>query len=360
MKNKTKEQSQKTYIAPFKYLRPSVRTEVNLCLILLMAQVLMLVLTKSYRSLLVLFSALLATSIVDFVDMKFEKKTVFTWTTTLTKGLLIGLLLPSTYPPIAVFCVTCVIAILDRIMLGGFANSWINPVAITVAVCWIIGMNFFPMTQVSFAELQNRNPTLTLIQNGTFPVSSYDAIITNFLNRRVFSLFKVSIPDGYVSLLWDSKSIIPAFRFNILTLISSIIAISADVLNPIIPATYLAVYSLLVKFIAPFFYHGTLMQGDVILALFTSGTLFCTFFMLQWPGTIPFMNRGKLIYGLTAGITAFFMVGCGTSPTGTVFTILIINIISLLIQSYENKISEKYAETVLKKKIRSVKEGTHA
>ncbi len=360
MKSKYKASIQKTYLAPFKYLRPSIRSESSFCLALLLMQVLMLVLTKSFRSLLVLFAAVLATTIVDLVDMKFDRKTAYTWVTTLTKGCLIGLLLPSTYPPIAVFSVTAIIAILDRIMLGGFANSWINPAAITVATCWIIGMNFFPLQEITVAELQNRNPALTLIQNGTFQIGPYDAKITNFLNRRVFSLFKVSIPDGYVSLLWDSHSTIPAFRFNFLTIISSIVILSADLISPIIPFSYIAVYALLVKFLAPIFYNGTFMQGDVILALFTSGTLFCTFFMLQWPGTTPFMNRGKLTYGIIAGIIAFFMVGCGLSPSGTVFTILIINIISLLIQSYENKISEKYAETVLKRKIKSVKEGTHA
>lgn len=347
-------------LAPFKYLKPSVRTESYFFLSLLVLQLLLLVFTKSWNSLFVVFSAVFASVFSEAIDLRFQEKDRFTWTICVIKGILIGLFLPSSFPVIPVFFVSFCVFLVNRYILGGFANSWINPVAVTVAVCYIIGLKFFPEVSVTLSDLQSRNPALALIQNGTFPVNQEDLKITAFLNRKIFSAFKVSIPDGYVSLLWDSHSSIPAFRFNFLTIVSSIALLSFDIISPIIPTCFIFVYSLLVRFVSPFFYQGPLFQGDVILALFTSGTLFCAFFLLQWHGTVPLTNRGKVFYGIFSGIIAFLIAGAGTSPSGMVFTVLILNIVALLIENVENHYSSKFAVDVLKKRVQAVREGENA
>ena len=185
------------------------------------------------------------------------------------------------------------------------------------------------------------NIALLLIQNGTFPLNSFDVTVTNFLNRRLFSLFGVSIPEGYFSLLWDSHVSIPAFRFNLLTIISSIILLGTDVLNPIIPGVFIFTYGILVKVAAPFFYDGTI-------------------FLLQWHGTTPFTNRGKWLYGFFAGVLAFFILGIGLSPAGFAFIILITNILSLFIQSVENHFLKDFTSSVLLQQVKAVKEGNDA
>lgn len=343
-------------LSPFKYLKPSVRTEAYFFLVFLCLQIFLLMLTRSYGSLLVIFAAVLGSVLVEIIDMRFQKKDKFTWTVGLIRGILIGFFLPSTFPVVPVFFITFFTLLINRYILGGFANSWINPVAITVATCYLVGLKFFPEVSVTISELQARNPALMLIQNGTFPVNQEDLKITAFLNRRIFSIFKVSIPDGYVSLLWDSHSVIPAFRFNLLTIISSVVLLGFDIISPIIPSCFIFTYALLVKFIAPFFYNGPLFQGDVILAMLTSGTLFCTFFLLQWHGTVPLTNRGKFFYGILGGITAFLIAGSGTSSVGMIFTVLILNILTLLIENVENHYSSKFARNVLKKRVQNLRE----
>lgn len=360
-KNKIiKKQNKIVSLAPFKYLKPSVRTESYFFLFLLVPQLLLLVLTKSWNSLSIVFSAVLGSLLVEAIDIHFQKKDKFTWTIAVIKGILIGLFLPSSFPLLPVFFITFFTLLVNRYILGGFANSWINPVAATVAICYIIGLKFFPEVQVTVTDLQTRNPALALIQNGTFPVNQEDLKITAFLNRRIFSIFKVSIPDGYVSLLWDSHSAIPAFRFNLLTIVSSVVLLSFDIISPIIPSCFVFTYSFLVKFAAPFFYNGPLFSGDVILALLTSGTLFCSFFILQWHGTVSLTNRGKFFYGIFGGATAFLIAGAGTSPCGMVFTVLILNILTLLIENVENHYSSKFAENILKKRVQGVKEESDA
>lgn len=360
--NKSDCMNSKTEICsgPFKYLKPSVRTEAYFLLAFLVPQLLLLALTRTKGSLLIVLSAVLASVCSELLDLKIRGKDKFTWTMSIIRGILIGLFLPETFPPVPVFFASFFTLSVNKFILGGFANSWVNPAAMTVAVCWIVGMKFFPAVSAGFSELQGRNPALALIQNGTFPVNSLDLKITAFLNHRIFSIFKVSIPDGYVSLLWDSHSVIPAFRFNLLTIISSVFLLGFDILNPIIPACFIVSYSVLVKFVSPFFTHAPIFQGDIILALLTSGTLFGAFFLLQWHGTTPLTNRGKIAYGIFAGIVAFFLSGCGTSSSGMIFTVLISNIFALLVNSAEKHYFSNFCESVLKKRVQKTSEGLDA
>ncbi|MBO6218904.1 MAG: RnfABCDGE type electron transport complex subunit D [Treponema sp.] len=348
------------FLSPFSYLRPSVRTEAYIVLSLLLLQLVMLFVTKSFASVGIVLSSLLASYAVDFINKEKNYRSSFVIMASSIRGLMIGLMLPSGFPPLAVFFVSFSVLFFNKYTLGGFANSWVNPVALTVAVCWFIGTSFFPSVEIPFETLQSKNIALSLIKDGTFPLNSFDVAVTNFLNKRLFAFFGVSIPEGYFSLLWDSHANIPAFRFNLLTLLSSIILLGTDVLPAIIPGVFLLTYGLLVKVALPFFYSGTVFQGDVILALLSSGTLFCTFFMLQWHGTTPFTNRGKTLYGLFAGILAFFILGIGLSPAGYVFIILVTNIFSLFVQSVENHFFKEYTASVLLEQAKAVREGFDA
>ena len=182
-----------------------------------------------------------------------------------------------------------------------------------------------------------RNPSQTLIENGTIVQYAFDTEITDALNGSIFRLFKVSIPNGYVSLFWDNQSIIPAFRFNFITLVSSVILFAGNLIKCVIPGFFLVVYLALVRFVSPVICNGVAFQGDILLALLTGGTIFFAVFVLSWYGTIPISTTGKIIYGILSGVTAFFIAGPGTSPCGLIFTVLISNIFSIVIQQWENR-----------------------
>jgi electron transport complex protein RnfD len=358
MRHNHKEDLFKTVsLSPFKYLNPSVRTQAYFILAALLPQIVMLFVTESFASVSILAASLLASLLSEAFDFGADRKDVFIWTIAAIRGTLIGLLIPSTFPPLAVFFVSFIVLFVNRSVLGGFIKSWINPIALTVVVCWLVGMKLFPPMQVSVEDLQSRNPALSLIHGGSFQMLALDARITNFLNNNVFASLGVSIPDGYVSLFWDTHSTIPAFRFNLLTILTSIVLFSFNVYNLMIPGTFLAVYALLVRFVAPLFYDGPAMQGDVILAMLSSGTVFCVLFLLQWHGTVPLMNRGKFLYGFVGGVLAFCIVGVGTSSAGFVFTILLLNVLSPLIQTVENYYEKKYTESVIAARVKKVSEG---
>lgn len=346
----------KVTLKPFSYLKPSLNSMLIAFVIVLLPQIIMLAITGSYKSLIIIVCSILGAVVSNFLYAFFKKVSNFSYLSSLVQGIVIGMLLPYSYNPVAVFFITAASIFLSKYIFGGFASCWANPAAVTIAVSYFLNVTVFGDYLVTSADLQTRNAALSLINSGAIPLVSVDANITAFLNSSVFSLFKVSIPDGYVSLFWDTHSIIPAFRFNLITLVSSIVLLSLDMVDFIIPACFLLVYSLLVKFLGPVFVGGIAGQGDVILSLLTSGTLFCTLFILQWFGSTPISKIGKMIYGILAGLFAFLIVGFGTSPVGYVFTVLVMNCLSPVIQVVENKIIRKNIEFITMPQIRKLKE----
>ena len=69
------------------------------------------------------------------------------------------------------------------------------------------------------------------------------------------------------------------------------------------------------------------MQGDIILALLTSGTLFSTLFILQWYGTTPINLSGKIIYGIGCGLVTSIIRFFGTYNEGVSFAIILMNLL---------------------------------
>ncbi len=324
-------------LKPFSYLAPSIKTSIIWCLCLLSIQSVLLFVSGSYASLVIIGCAVLGSLFADVLYNFIVKQGSVSWIISIVQGVVVGFLLPQTYNPMAVFFITLASMLLNKYAYGGFASSWSNPVAITVAVCFFLNMESFPSYLLSMESLQVRNPSLSLINQGIFEMYSFDSAITEFLNDTVFSFLGISIPEGYVSLFWDNGAVIPAFRFNFLTLVSSLFLFSFEMIDILIPMFFLFMYGVLVKVVSPFMVGGQAFQGDIILAFLTSGTLFSTLFMLQWYGTIPVTRSGKIIYGLLAGIVGFFILGCGTSPVGYVFVVLIMNLISPMIHVVESK-----------------------
>jgi len=334
---KSKLQKRETSMRPFIYSRPSISSIAIRLLILLSLQVVMLIVTKSYDSLFVVLSAVLGALCTASLNYLLFKEPPYHAMSIVIQGLIIGLLLPANYPVIVVFMVTFGILFVARTIVFHGINSWACVPAVAVVICWFIGKIYFPQFLVTSDLLTVRNPSVYLIQNGTFPVYNLDRAFISFLNARVFSLFHVTVPEGFLSLLWDTQSAIPAFRFNIITIISSIVLFSDKAFSELIPCLFLGVYALMVRLFAPFINGGAFNQGDIILALLTSGTLFCAVYMLQIFGTTPVTLIGRIVYGILSGLLYFAITGIGTSPIGMVYTIIILNVLTLMIRALEER-----------------------
>ncbi|MGN0728350.1 RnfABCDGE type electron transport complex subunit D [Treponema sp.] len=344
-------------LSPFVCASYSVGTVSFVFIGLLLVQAAMLVITGSYSSLAVLLSALLASVASEAFFCFFRRDAFHAWRFSVVQGLVIGLLLPCTYSLPVVFAAVFLTLLLGKFVFGNFAGSWANLSALCVAVLYFLNPSAFPPFAVSAQDLQSRNAALALIQSGSVPILNIDSVITDFLNSYVFKLFGISIPEGYVSLFWDNGSAIPAFRFNLVTLVSSIVLVSLDMVDYVVPAVFLFVYSIFVRLLLPFLVGGIAFQGDILLALLTSGTLFCTLYLLQYYGTVPMTLEGKILYGAAAGIAGFLIIGSGTSSSGFVFLVLAVNLISPVIQFLEDR---KLYESASKKLVPLLRESQEA
>lgn len=343
-------------LRPFCFLTPSVSTISVTILCILLPQILMLFLTRSFNSLLLLCCSITASLATEAVDKLCIRKQHFSVLPVLIQGILIGLFIPADYPPVAFFFLTAIMLLLTKYVFGLHAGSWINTTAATIIAAYFIGSVWFPAVHVPVEQIQSPNMSLLLIQEGVLPVYRFDSAITGFLNEHIFSALGTAVPDGYISLLWDSGSAIPAFRFNILTLIGSLFLFSFRILDALIPALFIGVYLGLVRLFCPVFAGGMFGTGDCLLALLTGGTLFTAFFILPWFGTVPMTTCGKVFYGIFAGIAAFFISGFGLSTAGAVFTVFSANIVSVLIQFFEQKMSDSVLYSKKLPKIQSMQE----
>lgn len=343
MKTKTIENkltNRKIKLSPYVYNKPSISGTSVKILILLLLQVVFLFITKSFYAISVIAASTAGALCASLICYFFKKKQLYTIISITIHGMMIGMLLPESFPPLSVFLITLIVIFLAKYFFVNCVNSWINVICLTVVICWFVGRNFFPSFQFTQDFAGIKNPSITMIQKGVFPTYEFDSAITNFLNLKIFSHLDVRVPEGFISLLWDSHSVIPAFRFNILTIISSIILFADGAFSTFIPTVFLVVYSVLVRLFFPVLTGGEFNTGDIILALTTSGTLYTAVFLIQWFGTIPLTSFGNFLYAVIAGILAFVIVGCGTSPIGMCYTVLICNVVNLLIRIVEERFNE--------------------
>ncbi len=324
-------------LRPFFYTKPSVRASVLGQIFLLFLQLAALFLTKSYSALLVIGCAVLATIASEFVNIKKYKRHHDSLAICIAQGLFVGMFLPESFPLLAVFCITFFTFVIIKNAFVSFSGTWANPVAVTVAIAYFTASSYFPVFLFDRPMIETVNIGSYLYQNEILTPLPIDFSLTTLVNEKFFNKFGISLPIGYLTLLIDNGSIIPAFRFNLLTIVSSIILFSLDMITAIIPIASILTYLLFVKVIGFFVLGGQMLQGDMFLALCTSGVAFCSLFVLTWYGTIPYTTSGRLFYGILCGVVFYVIVGCAFSASGCMFSVLIANVLSPFIQMIENR-----------------------
>ena len=151
-------------IRPFCRYSASTSASTVALLLLLIPQLVMLYLTGCYSSLYITAASVLALTFAESINSILRKKH-FYGATSILKGILTGLLLPSNMPVIPVFFLVLISSLVFDYAFGGYSHSWINPVAITVALAWILDVKNFPSFLITEEQLISHNPSLLLIQN---------------------------------------------------------------------------------------------------------------------------------------------------------------------------------------------------
>lgn len=323
-------------LKPYFFIKPSVSAVSIRILLLLFIQILLLCLSKSYDALIVIVATTAGAMIANILNYFYKKAQLFTMIPIALQGILIGMLLPQTFPPLVACFFSFAVLFIEHLIFAGNSQSWVNGVCIAVISAWFIGSTYFPSLLVTQDLVTLKNPVTYLSKSGLIPIYEFDSTICQILNSTVLYWFKVTLPEGIISYLWDSQCAIPAFRFTLVTIFSSIFLFADKGFSTVIPTIFLVVFGSLIRFVLPIINNGPMYQGDLILAFCNSGAIFCAVYVIQWFGTSPVTRIGKVIFGILSGIIAFFVMGYGTSSVGMCYTVLLCNVINLLIRAIED------------------------
>ena len=131
-------------IAPFSFLTPSLTTISITMLCLLIPQILLLLISKAFSSVILIAISIFASVCAEFTSNKIRHtNTIFDFTA-VVQGLFIGMFIPQNYPMLPVFFIVFLSLLMVKYIFGGNAESWINPVAYTVIIIYFLGISFFP------------------------------------------------------------------------------------------------------------------------------------------------------------------------------------------------------------------------
>lgn len=324
--------------SPFILTRPTVSRMSVVTIITLLPQILMLSLDGDIAALCNICAALGGCILAELFAAIPGRKNPFADGTVVLAGILAGLLLPTTLNPVVAFLSSFSGFLVARVIFGGAGSYWIHPVATSVCIAYISQAAFFPVPLVNADGMRMAGDAFGALKLDRFTQLANDQRLAELMNSGFLSFFGIRIPEGYVTLFWNSPSSIPAFRYNLLTLAASIVLISHRITDWIIPASFLLTYGVFTRLFSLLPFGGIFSGGNILFAFLTSGILFLAFFILPDFSTSPRTRTGKAVSGFVAGLAAFIICGPGGSPVGGVFTVLLANAVNPLIEYTENRI----------------------
>lgn len=327
--------------APFVYTRLPVLGMNIAVLSLLGIQILILAITADFYALLNITAAVMGVLFVENLLRYLASSKFGLSLEMIISGLLIGFFMPTGIGFIFVFILSAFSVFIVKTVFGGTGRNWLNPVAFAVCAAYISRPEAFPPLISDFSLLREKGSIFALMEaNGLLKLKT-DFAVTSALNSLLLHGVGVTLPEGYISLFLNSTSSIPAFRYNIVTLMSSIILFSIRVADYILPAFFLTTYAILVWTFGMVPVSNIYFTGDILSAVLTGGILFAAFFVMTEPASSPKTKYGKAMSGFFTGLFAFFICAHGASPAGIFFAIILSNVISPLIERLEVKIQAK-------------------
>ena len=308
-------------------------------------------LTDSFSSLLVAAAAVAAAVLTEFLILyKGGRVSALMDGSAVASALILTLLLPNRISPLyaaagAVFAMAVI-----KHSFGGIGSNWLNP----AAGAWLFIRFSWPLSFKTALEgsplsllAESLNRGLTVPQGSPMGIlkidaafaaaSPLDGIIRSFFNNTVFSFAGAELPGGYIDLFNSRLPGIIADRGVLALLLGTIIIIASRVNRSWIPAVYLFVFGILVRFAGALPYGGDRWNGDIFFALCSGGTLTAAFLLAADPATGAKSNGGMILAAALGGIMAFFSRYYGAEPYGAIFAVVFINALLPLVRIFESR-----------------------
>jgi electron transport complex protein RnfD len=241
-------------------------------------------------------------------------------------ALILVLLLPNRISPVCVILGAVFAMLIIKFSFGGLGANWVNP----ALGAWLL-------IRLSWPGLFNDALALSVA-----PVVAGDAggtldtLVRGFLNKTVFALIRAELPSGYVDLFLGTGTAGIVADRGLPLLVLGTLALSATQANRAwIPAVYLAVYLFLVRVFGALPFGGAVGQGDMLLCLFSGGTLAAAFLVISDPVTGAKTWPGMLICSALAAALTFLFRYVGGELYGAFVAAALVNALIPLVRTLE-------------------------
>jgi electron transport complex protein RnfD len=289
--------------------------------------------SDSFYSLVLAMSAVVAAVLSEYLLIVHKGKTaVLKDGSAVATALILTLLLPNNISPVyAIMGVIFAIVVIKH-CFGGLGSNWLNPAAggwLFIRLSWP-GVFNKALEESSFSLL---NET---VSEGVYTQAGFlGTNLLPFLDKTVFSMFKVELPALYMDLFSSQQPGIIADRGVLGLLFGTVLIIAFRAGRSWISAVWLLVFLFFTRMAGA---NGSgWWEGDMLFSLCTGGTLAAAFILAADPVTNSKSNWCILGTAVAGGFLAWLFRFPGAEPYGAIYSIVFINAILPIVRSLENQ-----------------------
>jgi len=248
----------------------------------------------------------LSSVIAEYLFLKIRGRSISREPSALLTGILLALTLPPTFPLWAAALGAIFAIIIGKQIFGG------------------LGYNIF-------------NPALV---GRAFLVATFPVLMTSWVKPFTLDAVTTATPLGLLKFQSQSTSLLPLFLGNVSGSLGETSSLAL-----LIGAGYLMIkryidwrislsYLFTVALLSTIFYLINPLYGTPLFHLVAGGLMIGALFMATDPVTTPLAKQSRWIFGLGAGIIVIIIRNWGGYPEGVMFSILLMNAFTPLLDRY--------------------------
>jgi len=246
--------------------------------------------------------------------------------------MIIAMLLPNQIHPVYIVFGTAFAIIVVKYSFGGLGANWLNP----ALGGWLFVRFSWP---AAFAGSSGETASVSEMTLSS-DISQIDNVVAEFFNSTVFSLAEVSLPSGYIDLLFFDGPGIIADKGIFALLMGTIIITAIGINRGWVPLVFLAVYGFLIRFAGDISQTGSglFWNGDVLYGFFSGGTIAAAFILAAEPASGAKLKPGILFTVVLGAVLSWFFRYKCMEYSGCFIALVLVNGLTPLIRLVEEKI----------------------
>jgi electron transport complex protein RnfD len=265
-------------------------------------------------------------------------------------AMVFSLLLPNQIHPIYAVMGALFAMVVVKHSFGGLGSNWLNPALggfLFVRLSWpgiynsaLAGSPFRIIGEKLHGGHGLLDAPMALIQSAaghSVLGGAGSNAVSSFLNKTVFSLTGSELPAEYIDLLALRSAGIIADRGLLLLLAGTIVMCAFKITRSWIPLAYVGFFGFLVYIFGDLPFGGLYGNGDVLLALFSGGTVAAAFILIVDPATGAKSQIGMLISTLCAALLTWVFRYCAFEIYGAFFAVALVNSFTPLLGFFERR-----------------------